>query len=92
MFLRKDSFKDKPWYNNFQIFCSIGICEAPDQEVKEIREALARFLYGTRVSPCEKPGFSYIIGTLAIEPGQMDAYIQSICKAKIHNDKENQDE
>jgi hypothetical protein len=78
MFLRKEVYKDKPWYNQMSIFFAIGICEVPDQDVKEVREALARFLYGTRVAVGENPGCSYIIGTTAIDCDEMEAYIQSI--------------
>ena len=78
-FLRKDSFADKPWYDEFLTFFAIGVCQAADKDVKEIRDALARFLYATRaITHFEKPGTVLIVGDGAIDAGDMGAYIKRI--------------
>ncbi len=80
-FLRKDSFADKPWYDEFTIFFAIGVCRAEDKDVKDIREALARFLYATRTIPYyNKPGTVLIVGDGTIDADEMETYIaKRIC-------------
>ncbi len=78
-FLRKDSFSDKPWYEEFSTFFAIGVCRAEDKDVKEMRETLARFLYATRTIPyTDKPGALLIVGNGVIDAEDMGAYIQGI--------------
>jgi len=63
-FLRKDIYRAEEWYNEFQIFCSIGVCCIPDFQVFEVRDALARFGFDTYTTKHENtpPDHSYIIG------------------------------
>ncbi len=78
-FLRSDSFADKPWYIEFSMFLAIGVCQAQKKDVKEIREALARFLHATRTVPdFNKPDALLIIGDGAIDTDDVGAYIQGI--------------
>lgn len=77
-FLRKEAFADKPWYEEFLIFHNIGVCQVPDEHAAETREALARFLFATRTTPGKEPGTTLVVGTYAIETGDMEAYIQTI--------------
>ncbi len=75
-FLRKDSFADMPWYNEFLTFFAIGVCQAEEKNVKEIRKSLARFLYATRAIPhFEMPGIVMIVSDGAIDIADMGAYI-----------------
>lgn len=77
-FLRKEAFEDKPWYDEFLMFHAIGVCQTQDEHVAEVREALARFLFATMTAPCKDPGTTFVIGTYAIEAGDIAAYIQAI--------------
>lgn len=77
-FLRKETFENKPWYGEFLMFHAIGVCQPQDEHVAEVREALARFLFATRTAPGKDPGTTLVIGTCAIEAGNMAAYIQAI--------------
>ncbi len=78
-FLRKDSFADKPWHSEYLTFFAVGVCQAEEKNIKEIREALARFLYATRTIPIvDKPGTVLIAGDGAIDAGDMGAYIKRI--------------
>lgn len=77
-FLSKETFKSKPWYEEFLIFHNIGVCQVPNEHTADIREALARFLFATKTTQGKGPGTTFIIGTGAIEIGDMEAYIQVI--------------
>ena len=78
-FLRKDVYADKLWYDEFSIFFAIGVCQAEEKDVSEIREALARFLCATRTIPyVDKPGTVLIAGDGAIDADQMETYIKRI--------------
>ena len=87
-FLSKEVFADKPWYGEFTVFHAIGVCQASDEHVADIREALARFLFATRTAKGEEPGNIYIIGDGAIETNQMDAYIYGIHLSNLFTDLE----
>jgi len=61
IFLRKDNYKDEPWYNELLIFCAIGVCQPKDKEhIKPLREVLAVLDYETRMF--SKDGKDYIAG------------------------------
>lgn len=76
--LRKDSFADKPWYAEFSIFHAIGVCLVSDNDVLEIREALARFLFSTTTRSDVEPGKTYILGNGEININEMGKYIHNL--------------
>jgi len=62
IFLRKEFFEDEPWYNEFCIFLSIGVCTAEKPEyVEAIQDAISQMGFATKVF--EKNGETYISGT-----------------------------
>ncbi|MEG1894610.1 MAG: hypothetical protein RR162_00120 [Oscillospiraceae bacterium] len=49
IFLRKDSFKDKPWYNELCIFTAIGVCGPKEADIGSLRQALKELGYETHI-------------------------------------------
>lgn len=47
IFLRVDYFRDKPWYNELQIYTSIGVCKTTPEYALDMRKALKRLGYST---------------------------------------------
>lgn len=64
IFFRKDNYRAEEWYGEFLIFNSIGVCCVPDEQVFEIREALARFGFDAYTTKHEsaQTGHTYIVG------------------------------
>lgn len=60
IFLRADSFKQEPWYNEFRIFTAIGVCMPPPEHLEAVKAALVQMGY----SPTEKMngGKIYVVG------------------------------
>lgn len=50
LFLRADGFAAEPWYNEFRIFLSIGICKPLPEHREAVKTALVQMGY----SPTEK--------------------------------------
>jgi hypothetical protein len=50
----------------------------PDENVKEVREALARFLYASATEKGKVPGITLIYGDGAIDSENMGRYILEI--------------
>jgi len=39
IFFRPDNFKDEPWYGEFQLFLTIGVCQPQEEHSLQIRQA-----------------------------------------------------
>ena len=65
IFLRPEAFEEFPWYGQFRIFLSIGVCCVPREEVDDIRRALLGMGYETHTKV--KPGEAgvYVVGGAA---------------------------
>lgn len=50
MFLRKENFSDKRWYNEFCIFLNIGVCKPEQEDIPEVQDALLQMGFKTRVT------------------------------------------
>ena len=40
IFFRPDNFCNEPWYDDFQMYMSIGVCQPPKEHALQIRKAL----------------------------------------------------
>ena len=62
IFLRPDAFEEFPWYGQFRVFLSVGICKVPENEVEEIQKALVGMGYKTHTATREGEPGVYVIG------------------------------
>ncbi len=58
-FLRKDVFKDEPWYGDLIMFVDIGICKPSRKYMLPVRKALQMLGYHTKT--VEKEGKTYVL-------------------------------
>ena len=40
IFFRPDNFQEEPWYDQFQLFLAIGVCQPPKEHPWQVRKAL----------------------------------------------------
>lgn len=50
IFCRPDNFKNEPWYNDFELYRSIGVCQPRPEHVLELRKALKIMGYSTHAA------------------------------------------
>ena len=62
IFLRPDAFEEFPWYGQFRVFLSIGVCKVPEDEVEDIRKALAGMGHKTHTAIRDGEPGVYVIG------------------------------
>ena len=62
MFLRPDAFEEFPWYGQFRVFLSIGVCKVPEHEVADIQKALLGMGYKTHTATKHGEPGVYVIG------------------------------
>ena len=58
IFFRPDNFRDEPWYEEFQIFLAIGVCQPPEEHALQIRKALK--VMGFLTHTASREGKTYI--------------------------------
>lgn len=58
IFFRPDNFRDEPWYEEFQIFLAIGVCQPPEEHALQIRKALK--VMGFLTHTASREGKAYI--------------------------------
>ena len=58
IFFRPDNFRDEPWYEEFQIFLAIGVCQPPEEHVLQLRKALK--MMGFLTHTASREGKTYI--------------------------------
>lgn len=46
IFLRVDSFKNEPWYDDFVLYTRIGVCKPKTENCKAVCRALRQLGYG----------------------------------------------
>lgn len=61
IFLRKEYFEDKSWYNQFCLFLNIGVCKVKKEEVEEVMDVLEQMGY-SGLRTIEKEDCLYITG------------------------------
>lgn len=59
IFFRPDNFRDEPWYEEFQIFLAIGVCQPPEEHALQIRKALK--VMGFLTHTTSREGKTYIL-------------------------------
>ena len=59
IFFRADNFQGEPWYDQFQIFLAIGVCQVPQEQALPVRKALKVMGYSTHAAIRE--GKTYIL-------------------------------
>ena len=59
IFLRADAFSDAPWYDDFLMFRSIGVCEPNRDYALEVQKALKMMGYVTHTK--ERDGRLYVV-------------------------------
>ena len=74
IFFRADNFQGEPWYDQFQIFLAIGVCQGPQEQALPVRKALKVMGYSTHAAIRE--GKTYIL------PGEQE---QSPAEAETTN-------
>lgn len=47
IFLRKDVFKDEPWYGDIELYTRIGVCQPSQKDIFTVRKALKMLGYKT---------------------------------------------
>ena len=47
IFFRSDNFREEPWYEEFQMFLAIGVCQPPEEYTLQVRKALKVMGYDT---------------------------------------------
>lgn len=40
IFFRPDNFQEEPWYEEFQMFLAIGVCQPQEEYTLQVRKAL----------------------------------------------------
>lgn len=50
IFFRPDNFQEEPWYDDFQMFRAIGVCQPPEEYTLQVRKALKVMGYDTHTA------------------------------------------
>ena len=50
IFFRPDNFQEEPWYEDFQMFRAIGVCQPPEKYTLQVRKALKVMGYDTHTA------------------------------------------
>lgn len=58
-FFRSDNFKNEPWYGDFQMFMTIGVCTPAAEHALQVRKALKVMGYTTHISV--RGGETYVV-------------------------------
>ena len=77
IFFRPDNFQEEPWYEDFQMFRAIGVCQPPEEYTLQVRKALKVMGYDTHTAIRE--GKTYI---LPGEPKQSPAETETTNRAE----------
>lgn len=59
LFLRADAFEDAPWYEEFQMFRHIGVCQPQSKHLLNVQKALKMMGYTTHLM--ERNGGTYVV-------------------------------
>ena len=59
IFFRPDNFQNEPWYEDFQMYLSIGVCVPPEKYALQVRKALKVMGYATHTTV--RDGATYVV-------------------------------
>ena len=79
IFFRPDNFRDEPWYDDFQMYMAIGVCQPQEEHALLVRKALKIMGYSTHTTIRDNK--TYVV------PGEVRQATQEP-KAKNHHDRE----
>ena len=79
IFFRADNFRDEPWYDDFQIYMAIGVCQPPEEHTLQVRKALKVMGLPTHVA--NRDGKTFVL------PGEARQTEQQP-KSKQHHNRE----
>lgn len=79
IFFRPDNFRDEPWYDDFQMYMAIGVCQPQEEHALQVRKALK--VMGLLTHTANRDGKTYVL------PGEVRQAVQEP-KAKNHHDRE----
>ena len=79
IFFRADNFRDEPWYDDFQMYMAIGVCQPQEEHALQIRKALRVMGLPTHIANRD--------GKIFILPGEVRQAAQEP-KPKKHDDRE----
>ena len=57
--VRKEVFADEPWYNDFIMYLSIGVCQPKEENITDVRKALK--LFGHETSIRQNNGMTFVV-------------------------------
>ena len=50
IFFRPDNFQEEPWYDDFQMFLAIGVCQPLEEHALQVRKGLKVMGFDTRAT------------------------------------------
>lgn len=59
IFFRPDNFQEEPWYDDFQMFLAIGVCQPLEEHALHVRKGLKVMGFDTRATI--RDGKTYIV-------------------------------
>ena len=59
IFFRADNFQDEPWYDDFQLYMVLGVCQTSEENALQIRKALKIMGFSTHTT--SRNGKIYIL-------------------------------
>ena len=59
IFFRPDNFQNEPWYGDFQMYMTGGVCQPPEEQALQVRKALKVVGYDTHT--VSRGGRTYIL-------------------------------
>lgn len=69
IFFRPDNFQEEPWYDQFQLFLAIGVCQPSKEHTWQVRKALKVMGFDTHTEI--RKGKTYILsGELQQSPAE----------------------
>lgn len=79
IFFRASNFQDEPWYDDFQQYMALGICQPPEKYALQIRKALK--IMGLPTHTANRSGKTYILPGEKRQP-------ERETRQKSHHDRE----
>lgn len=68
IFFRPDNFQEEPWYDDFQMYMTIGVCQPPEEYALQVRKALK--VMGLATHTAVRNGKTYVL------PGEVQQAVQ----------------
>ena len=79
IFFRSDNFQEEPWYGDFHMYMTIGVCQPPEEYALQIRKALK--VMGLATHTAIRDGKTYVL------PGEIQRAVQKPI-SKNHREQE----